>query len=58
MKKIINYFKKTWKNKLAAIVLLAIGWLMVWLEKDATVLVMLSIFAIPLFFYPSDEIKL
>ena len=41
---------KTWKNKLYALVLLALGYLSVLVENDATVLVFLAMFAIPLFF--------
>lgn len=41
---------KTWKNKLCAVVLLACGYLGVLIEKDATALVFLAMFAVPLFF--------
>lgn len=41
---------QTWKNKLGAIATLAIGYLGVVVEGDATALVIFSLFAIPLFF--------
>lgn len=45
-----NTNMKTWKNKLSAIVLLACGYVGIPLENDATALVFMAMFAIPLFF--------
>lgn len=41
---------KTWKNKLTAIALLGLGYMMIAMENDATVFVLFAIFAIPMFF--------
>jgi hypothetical protein len=41
---------KTWKNKLAAIALLAMGYVGIVLENDATAFVLFALFAIPMFF--------
>ena len=49
IKKIKHNFRKTYKNKLLAIVILLLGVLSVGIENDATFLVFTLIFAIPLF---------
>ena len=41
---------KTWKNKLSAIAMLGCGYVGVLIENDATALVFLAMFAVPLFF--------
>ena len=57
----MEYLKRTWKNKLAAVGLIIIGLLALYLDNDITVLVLCSIFAFPLViakescFYERDE---
>ena len=46
----INYLRRTWKNKLGAIFMIICGMLGVVVEKDATALVFLLMFAVPMFF--------
>lgn len=62
IKAFAHYIFKTYKNKLAAVVLVAAGILVAWLTDDATFLVFVMTFGIPLFitkenwFYnPEDE---
>lgn len=45
-----EYLKNTWKNKLVAILIMAVGCVPIWLEGDATILVLTLILSIPLFF--------
>lgn len=45
-----NYWKGTLKNKIYAVILLAIGGLTVLVDHDATGLMFLAMFAVPLFF--------
>ena len=45
-----QYLKRTWKNKLAAIGLIIPSLIPIWLERDATVFVLMAMIAIPLFF--------
>lgn len=48
--KIKRYFKRTYENKLVALALIALGFMSISFERDATFLVMTLIFGIPLFF--------
>ena len=45
-----NYIKKTWKNKLFAIILVLIGSYTLKFDTDGTGFLFVLIFAIPLFF--------
>lgn len=49
MKKFWRYCYKTRKNKLAALLLIAVGLSTLILDKDATVLVFVSLISIPMF---------
>lgn len=49
-RKIARYIKETYVNKLMAMLLLIIGCLPLWIDNDATLLIFMSIFAVPLFF--------
>ena len=57
----MEYLKRTWKNKLSALVLIGIGLLALAVENDLTVLVLCSVMALPLmlakksFFYGDEE---
>lgn len=46
---VILYLRETWKNKICALALIGIGVLTAVLSGDATALVFLLMFAIPLF---------
>ncbi len=46
----IEYLKRTWKNKVGALALMGVGYLSIGIEGDATGFVFLMLFAIPLFF--------
>ena len=52
-----NYFKRTWKNKIFALILLLCGYIPMYVEKDATAFVFMLIFAVPLFFASKDYTK-
>lgn len=54
MKKFIKYIRRTWKNKLGAIFMFISGMLGVWMLNDATALVSLMLFAVPMFFSSRD----
>lgn len=45
-----RYMRRTYKNKLCAIVLLMAGMVPVWLDRDGTALLLMLVIAIPLFF--------
>ena len=49
-----NYLKRTWKNKLVALLLQLVSLIPIWLDKDATILVLMIPFSIFLFFAPWD----
>lgn len=53
----LNYLKRTWKNKIAAVAMTAAGILTVCIDNDATFLVLALIFAIPLFFAKENFIE-
>lgn len=48
--------KRTWKNKLAAIVLLAMSSVPIWVDRDATIFALMLVVAIPLFFARRDYV--
>ena len=57
----MEYLKRTWKNKAAAIAMLVIGLMALYLDNDITVLIICSVIAIPLivakdsFFYEKED---
>ena len=55
--KFINYIKRTLLNKLISLILVVGGALVLWLEEDATALIFLSFFAVPLFFTKENFIR-
>lgn len=48
--KFANYMRKTWKNKIVAIAMILAGLLPVWIDGDATALLLFGCIAIPTFF--------
>lgn len=54
IKNFVKYMRRTWKNKLIAITAISAGMLGVVLEKDATALVFMMFFAVPMFFSSRD----
>lgn len=50
-------FVKTWKNKLLSVVLMICGVLTTLIEGDATVLLFISLLAIPMFFTKEIWVK-
>lgn len=53
-----NYLKRTWKNKVAAIVLMAVGYISMLLDGDGTALVLLTMLSMPLFFMRENVIAI
>lgn len=53
-KNFVKYISVTWKNKLLAIAMVCAGMLGVIIEKDATALVFMMFFAVPMFFSSRD----
>ena len=49
-----DYWKRTWKNKLVALGLLVASMVPIWLDRDATILAMMLVVIIPLFFAGRD----
>ena len=49
-----QYLKRTWKNKVLALGLLLVSLIPVWLDRDATILALMLIAIIPLFFADRD----
>lgn len=45
-----GYWIRTWKNKVIAIALLLLGTVPVFMDQDATALVLMACFAVPMFF--------
>ena len=45
-----GYWIRTWKNKVSAIALLVLGSVPIFMEHDATAFVLMSCFAVPMFF--------
>ena len=56
MSNFIKYMKETIFNKIIAIIILVVASVPVWLDRDITALVLISIFAIPLFFAKNNWI--
>ena len=55
--RIVKYFRRTWKNKVCALALLVPNYYLAKWVGDATGLVVLAMFAIPMFFATSNWIK-
>lgn len=58
IKKIVTYLMKTWKNKLAAMFIVAVGIIQYSIEKDITFLVFILPFAFPLCLISEDIFKI
>ena len=54
---VVLYLRETWKNKVCALALIGLGLLCGILTGDATGLVLVSLFAIPLFFVLENWIQ-
>jgi hypothetical protein len=52
-----DYLKRTWKNKLVALGLLAVSSIPIWLDRDATILALMLVAIIPLFLANRDYIE-
>ena len=52
-----QYLLRTWKNKVIALMLLMLGWIPIRYDGDATIFVLMSIAAIPLFFANRNYIE-
>ena len=50
IKKLVKNIRKTFLNKVLAIILFGLGWLSMEVSNDATFLVFILLFVIPLFF--------
>ena len=53
-----NYLKRTWKNKVTAIVPMAVGYISMLLDGDGTALVLLTMLSMPLFFMRENVIAI
>ncbi len=53
-----NYLKRTWKNKVAAVVLMAVGCLSMKVSGDGTALLLLTMLAMPMFFAKENYITI
>jgi hypothetical protein len=51
-----EYLKRTWKNKLVALLLLVTSAIPIWLDRDATILALMLVVIVPLFFASRDWI--
>ena len=45
-----RYWRRTWRNKLSALALIAISLVPVFIERDGTVLILALLLGIPMFF--------
>lgn len=52
----VDYINRTYINKLCAVALLICGMIPMTIENDSTALLILSIFAVPLFFSSKNHI--
>jgi hypothetical protein len=52
-----QYLKRTWKNKLVALFLLFISFVPIWVDRDATILAVMLITIVPLFFTSENYIE-
>lgn len=57
MRKLILHLRRTWKNKLTAVAMTAGGAAAAIVDGDGTALVLLLMFALPLFLYKEDVIN-
>ena len=55
--KMINYLKRTWKNKVTALLLLAIGYIATTIDNDGTILAFMVIVSLPMLFIDENLIK-
>ena len=46
----IQYLKRTWKNKVVALCLMQLGYMTIGIDNDVTAFVFILLFAVPLFF--------
>lgn len=53
----VKYLRRTWKNKVAALVLATVGYVSIGIDNDATAFAFLMLFAIPLFFARRNHIN-
>lgn len=53
-----QYLIRTWKNKLVALFLLFVSLVPIWLDRDATILALMLITIVPLFFANRNYIEL
>lgn len=51
-----EYLKRTWKNKLVALLLLVTSVIPIWLDRDATILALMLVVIVLLFFTGRDYI--
>ena len=51
-----EYLKRTWKNKLIALLLLVTSVVPIWMDRDATILALMLVVIIALFFSNRDYI--
>lgn len=56
VKRIKEYLKKTWKNKLVAIALVLLGYISTLVDGDGTAFIFLLIVALPVFIVDADFI--
>lgn len=52
-----SYLKKTWKNKVTAMILLAIGYVSTFIDNDGTILAFMVIVSVPMLFIDDNLIK-
>ena len=50
----MKYLKRTWKNKLVALLLLFASWVPIWLDRDATIFLLMLPINAYLFFTSRD----
>ena len=53
----LNYIKRTWKNKATAMLLLAIGYVSTLIDNDGTILAFMVIISVPMLFIDENLIK-
>ena len=52
-----EYIKRTWKNKVTAMLLLAIGYVSTLIDNDGTILAFMVIVSLPMLFIDDNLIK-
>lgn len=53
-----KHLKKTWKNKAASVLLMAVGYLSMKISGDGTAFVLLTMLSMPLFFIKENVVVL